>query len=107
MPQAEDLFIDHPKRTRHRHSAAGGDDQRGDQLGYGMGGRGPEKLAHDESALPAETDMPAQVVVDPVIRERAEEDDERKDGGQQGGAEQDDGVDEVQGAEFPDEDLRE
>jgi hypothetical protein len=49
--------------------------------------------------------MPAHIGVDQVIGQRAEKNEEGKDGGQQRGSEKNAGVDEVQGAESPQEDL--
>ena len=70
-----------------------------------MGGRGPEKLTNDASALPVETDVPAQIGVDAVVGQGTQQDDERQDGQQQRGPEQDDRVAEVQSAELSEEVL--
>jgi len=105
MLLAEDSLIDRLQRVRYCHGAGSGENQGGHDPGSGIGGRGSEELAHDESALLIQADVPAQVVVDSVIGQGAEQDDERKDGHQQRGAEKDAGVDHVQGAELPEEDL--
>jgi hypothetical protein len=70
-----------------------------------MAGRGFEELADDAGALTVETEMPAQIGVDPVIGQGTQQDNEWEDGQQQRGAEKDDRVGEVEGAEPPEEDL--
>ena len=67
MRLAEDPLIDHLKGARHGQGANGGENQGGHYRSRGMGGRGPEKLTNDASALPVETDVPAQIGVDAVI----------------------------------------
>ena len=105
MRLAEDPLIDHLKGARHGHGADRGKNQGGRHPGSRMSGRGPEQLAYDECALAVETDMPAQVGVDPVIGQGTQQDDERQDRDQQRGPEKRDRVDEAESAELPEEDL--
>jgi hypothetical protein len=55
-----------------------------------------EQVLDDQRALAVETDVAAQVVVNPRIGERTEEDDERQCGPQQLGTEDRDPVGEVE-----------
>jgi len=102
---AEGSLIDPLQGTGYRHGAGGGENQGAGDPRDGMRGRGSEELAHDQSALLIQADVPAQVGVDSVIGQGAEQDDEWQDGDQQRGPEKDAGVDEVQDAELPEKDL--
>jgi hypothetical protein len=61
-------------------------------------------MTDDAGALSIQADMSAQIGVDPVIRQGAQQDDGRQDRQQQRSPEKDDRVDEVEGAEPSKED---
>jgi hypothetical protein len=63
MRLTEDPLVDHLQGTGHGDGAHGGEDQGCHYGGGGMGRGGPEELAHDESALTVEADIPAQIGV--------------------------------------------
>jgi len=54
----------------------------------------------DVRALAVETDVPAQVIVDPLVRQRAQEDDERKRRPQQLGTEDRGPIEDVEGLQL-------
>jgi hypothetical protein len=91
----EDPLVDHLQGTGDRQAPYESDDYTEDDWASRVGRRVPEQVFDDVGASTVEAEVAAQVVVDPFVGDRAEEDDQRQHRQEQCGSEEDDRVYEV------------